>query len=138
MKLSSKIKFSQNLKRYEDDGSSTTSLVCTALIGSLHIHWCGLLFYPYRRQCEKPDFRIKQYSSHTFFVLSAFIRELGSIKEIVMKKLFTTLLLLMNILPAFAYVRDDTDSGMGLLGGLIFWVIFIIFAIVSTKPKSKK
>ena len=46
MKLSSKIKFSQNLKRYEDDDSSATSLVCTALIGFSHIHWCGLLFYP--------------------------------------------------------------------------------------------
>ena len=60
LKLSSKIKFSQNLKRYEDDSSSTTSLVCTVLSGSLHNLWCGLLFYPYRRQCEKPDFRIKQ------------------------------------------------------------------------------
>ena len=67
LKLSSKIKFSQNLKRYEDDGSSTTSLVCTALIGSLHIHWCGLLFYPYRRQCEKPDFRIRQQVPTPYF-----------------------------------------------------------------------
>ena len=59
LKLSSKIKFSQNLKRYEDGRNSITSLVCTAIIGFLHILWCGLLLYPYRRQCEKPDFRIK-------------------------------------------------------------------------------
>ena len=97
--------------------------------------WAIVLSIP--KVMRRPNLRIKQYSSHTFFVLSAFIWELGSIKEIVMKKLFTTLLLLMNILPAFAYVRDDTDSGMGLIGGLIFWVIFIIFAIVSLKNEDK-
>ena len=54
-----------------------------------------------------------------------------------MKKLLTTLCLSLQTLPTFAYVRDDTDSGMGLLGGLIFWVIFIIFAIVSLKNEEK-
>ena len=29
----------------EDGDDGTTSLVCTALSGSLHILWCGLLFY---------------------------------------------------------------------------------------------
>lgn len=54
-----------------------------------------------------------------------------------MKKLLTTLCLSLQTLPTFAYVRDDTDSGMGLLGGLIFWVIFIIFTIVSLKNEDK-
>ena len=39
-------KFSQNFPRHKDDSSSTTSLVCTALVGSLHNLWCGLMFYP--------------------------------------------------------------------------------------------
>ena len=34
-----------------------------------------------------------------------------------MKKLFATLLMLSNMFPALAYVRDDTDSGFGFLGG---------------------
>ena len=34
---------------------------------------------------RRPNLRIKQYSSHTFFVLSAFIWELGSAKNISMK-----------------------------------------------------
>lgn len=56
-----------------------------------------------------------------------------------MKKTFlATLLLSLNIVPAFAYVRDDTDSGTGLLGGLIFFVIFIIGAIISLKNQDKK
>ena len=55
-----------------------------------------------------------------------------------MKNLFVaTLLLLLNIVPAFAYVRDDTDSGTGLLGGFIFFVIFIIAAIISLKNQDK-
>lgn len=40
-------------------------------------------------------------------------------------------------MPAFAYVRDDTDSGTGLLGGFIFFVIFIIAAIISLKNQDK-
>ena len=53
LKLSSTGKFSQNLKRNEDDSSSTTSLVCTAIIGSLHNLWCGLLFYLFQRQMRE-------------------------------------------------------------------------------------
>jgi len=30
----------------EDGSNGTASLVCTALSGSLHILWCGLLLYP--------------------------------------------------------------------------------------------
>ena len=60
LKLSSDVKFSQSLNRDEDDSNGTTSLVCTATIGSLHNLWCGLLLYPSQRQCEKPDIRIKQ------------------------------------------------------------------------------
>ena len=33
----------------EDGGNSITSLVCTASISILHIHWCGLLLYPTAR-----------------------------------------------------------------------------------------
>ena len=97
--------------------------------------WAIVLSIP--KVMRRPNLRIKQYSSHTFFVLSAFIWELGSIKEIVMKKLFTTLLLLMNILPAFAYVRDDTEEGWSLGGTLLFFAILIIGAIVSLKNQDK-
>lgn len=31
-----------------------------AIIGSIHILWCGLLFYPFQGQCEKPNIRIEQ------------------------------------------------------------------------------
>ena len=44
--------FSQNLKSCEDSSGSITSLVCTALVGSLHNLWCGLLLYPRNWQCE--------------------------------------------------------------------------------------
>ena len=54
-----------------------------------------------------------------------------------MKKLFTTLLLLMNILPAFAYVRDDTEEGWSFGGTLLFFAILIIGAIVSLKNQDK-
>jgi hypothetical protein len=33
----------------EDGSGSTTSLVCTTLIGFSHILWCGLLLYPTAR-----------------------------------------------------------------------------------------
>jgi hypothetical protein len=62
-------KFSQNFPRHEDDSSSTTSLVCTAIIGFLHSLWCGLLFYPVSRQCEKPTYRIRLDSPTPFFVV---------------------------------------------------------------------
>ena len=42
-----------------------------------------------------------------------------------MKKLFATCLLLLNILPASAYVRDDTNTGGGFL-----YAIFSIAAII--------
>lgn len=76
-------------------------------------------------------------SSCTFFVLSAFIWGLESVKRLIMKKLFATCLMLMNILPAFAYVRDDTDEGWGLGGTLLFFAIIIVWAIVSLKNQDK-
>ena len=76
-------------------------------------------------------------SSHTFFVLPAFIWELESVKRLIMKKLFATCLMLMNILPAFAYVRDDTDEGWGLEGTLLFFAIIIVWTIVSSLPKAQ-
>ena len=41
LKLSSSLKFSQSLNWYEDDSSSTTSMVCTAIIGSCHTFGVG-------------------------------------------------------------------------------------------------
>ena len=56
-----------------------------------------------------------------------------------MKKIFVaTLLLLLNIVPAFAYVRDDTDSGWGVGGTILFFVILIIVFIVEMKNQDKK
>ena len=69
LKLSSLVKFSQNFYVAKIIGSSTTSLVCTALIGSLHNLWCGLLSLPATRQCEKPHYKVKSISSHTFFYI---------------------------------------------------------------------
>ena len=66
LKLSSSDKFSQNLKWNEDDSNSTTSLVCTAIIGFSHILWCGLLFYPFQRQMREACQLDKAISSHTF------------------------------------------------------------------------
>ena len=43
-------------------------MVCTAIIGSLHNLWCGLLFYPYHWQCEKPERLDEAISSHTFIL----------------------------------------------------------------------
>ena len=67
--LSSIVKFSQNFKVAKIIGNGTTSLVCTAIIGFLHILWCGLLFLPATRQCEKPHYKVKTISSHTFFFI---------------------------------------------------------------------
>ena len=51
LKLSFILK-SRKFERCEDNSNGTTSLVCTAHIGFIHILWCGLLFYPQQRQCE--------------------------------------------------------------------------------------
>ena len=45
--------------------------------------------------------------------------------------------MLMNILPAFAYVRDDTDEGLGLGGTLLFFAILIIWGISELKNQDK-
>ncbi|WP_419089938.1 hypothetical protein, partial [Phocaeicola sp.] len=47
-------KFSQNFPVAKIMDGSTTSLVCIAIIGFLHILWCGLLSLSATRQCEKP------------------------------------------------------------------------------------
>ena len=54
-----------------------------------------------------------------------------------MKKIFATSLLLLNILPVFAYVRDDTDSGGGAGGAILFFVILIIVFIAEMKSQNK-
>lgn len=77
-------------------------------------------------------------SSHTFFLLYRFHLGIGGgVKRLIMKKLFATCLMLMNILPAFAYVRDDTDEGWGLGGTLLFFAIIIVWTIVSLKNQDK-
>ncbi len=138
MKLSSKIKFSQNLKRYEDDDSSATSLVCTALIGFSHIHWCGLLFYPYRRQCEKPDFRIKQYSSHTFFVYPLSSGNWGAITQTIMWIWILVIFAVGGaILGALSNEKDGALGGCltGLFTGgscltqIFIWGLSILFVL---------
>ena len=54
------------------------------------------------------------------------------------KTVAATLLLLVNILPALAYVRDDTDSGWGAGGTILFFAILIIGAIIALKNQDKK
>ena len=46
--------------------------------------------------------------------------------------------MLLNILPIFAAPRYDRDSGTGLLGGLIFFIIFILWGIIELKNENKK
>ena len=58
-------------------------------------------------------------------------------KDIIMKKLLTTLCLSLQTLPTFAYVRDDTDEGWGLGGTLLFFAIIIVWTIVSLKNQDK-
>ena len=70
LKLSSDVKFSQSLNRDEDDSNGTTSLVCTAITGSLHNLWCGLLFYLFHRQMREACQLGKTISSHTFILYS--------------------------------------------------------------------
>ena len=54
-----------------------------------------------------------------------------------MKKLSVTLLFLLSILPSFAAPRDDTDTGLGLGGALLFFAIFIIWGIAELKNQDK-
>ena len=55
LKLSSILKFSQNLKVAKMIGNGTTSLVCTAMHIAIRIS-LGVVYclYPLQRQCEKP------------------------------------------------------------------------------------
>ena len=57
-----------------------------------------------------------------------------------MKKLFAFFLSFLNILPTYAVLppRDDRDSGTGLLGGLIVFVIIILWGIIELKNENKK
>ena len=54
-----------------------------------------------------------------------------------MKKLLSTLLFLLNVLPSHAAPRDDTDAGWGLGGTLLFFAIIIIWGIASLKNQDK-
>lgn len=54
-----------------------------------------------------------------------------------MKKLSSTLLFLLSILPSFAAPRDDTETGWGLGGTLLFFTVLIIWMIVSVKNENK-
>ena len=85
LKLSSANKFSQNLKRYEDDSSSTPpfDIYLPYIYKAFRYcqNWCGLLlFYPYQRQCEKPVSEIKQIVFPHLFLSMAHCREQVSIK----------------------------------------------------------
>lgn len=59
-------------------------------------------------------------------------------KIVNMKKLFIIPILLLNILPAFAYVRDDTNTGWGPIGTIIFFAILIIVFIAQLKNGDNK
>lgn len=60
------------------------------------------------------------------------------LKIVNMKKLFIIPILLLNILPAFAYVRDDTNTGWGPIGTIIFFAILIIVFIAQLKNGDNK
>ena len=55
-----------------------------------------------------------------------------------MKKILTLALILMSTLPALAYVRDDTDSGLGFGGTILFFAILFIWMIIELKNQDKK
>ena len=57
-----------------------------------------------------------------------------------MKRLLSAFILFLNILPIFAALppRDDRDSGTGLLGGLIVFVVIILWGIIELKNENKK
>ncbi|MBQ1973221.1 MAG: hypothetical protein II222_02560 [Paraprevotella sp.] len=97
LKLSSLVKFSQNFYVAKIIGSSTTSLVCTALIGSLHNLWCGLLSLPATRQCEKPHYKVKTVSSHTLFFYPLSSGNWGA-----------------KVFFAMAYILDENKVRLGL------------------------
>ena len=83
LRLSSFLKFSQNLKRHEDDSSSTPpfDIYLPYIYKALRYcqNWCGLLlFYPQSRQCEKPEKKGKTNIVPTPYF---FIRFLGGIKK---------------------------------------------------------
>lgn len=50
-----------------------------------------------------------------------------------MKKFLVILLLVLNVLPVLAYVRDDTNTGGGFLGAIFSIAAIIFFLIVSGK-----
>ena len=54
-----------------------------------------------------------------------------------MKQFATIYLMFLNILPVFAAPRDDTDTGSGLGGALLFFAIFIIWGIAELKNQDK-
>ena len=55
-----------------------------------------------------------------------------------MKKIFVaTLLLLLNIVPAFAYVRDDRDSGTSGITFIIMIIILVIGVVKACKGDDK-
>ena len=68
LKLSSNVKFSQNLKVAKVIGNGTTSLVCMPLLASHISFGVGYCLYPLQRQCEKPDIWIRTVGSRTLFL----------------------------------------------------------------------
>ena len=63
-------KFSQNFPRHEDDDDSTTSLVCTAIVGFSHILWCGLLSLSAAKAMREASLKDKDNKfPHLIFVL---------------------------------------------------------------------
>ena len=68
---------------------------------------------------RRPNLRIKQYSSHTFFVLSAFIRGLEGKKKNIMKTFrfigtnLLTIIIVMNLISCGKDTTGKTEDGAG-------------------------
>lgn len=81
--------------------------------------------------------RVRQYVPAPYIYFKADLGSRKAQRRLIMKKLFATCLLLLNILPAFAYVRDDRDSGTSGISLIIVLVLFIIGVIKVCKGDGK-
>lgn len=96
----------------------------------------AVVFIRYKAMREAHQW-IRTISSHTLFCFKADLGSRKAQRRLIMKKLFATCLLLLNILPAFAYVRDDRDSGTSGISLIIVLVLFIIGVIKVCKGDGK-
>ena len=85
LRLSSFLKFSQNLKRHEDDSSSTPpfDIYLPYIHKALRYcqNWCGLLLFIHAKAMREAREKDKADIVPTPYFLSAFFGELGSISD---------------------------------------------------------